>query len=248
MIESFEQWCPSFAEEGVHFCVKPVSDHCMSLTPAEVDTVAEAVSIRRNTYSTGRACAKTALAKLNTPPEAYSNGLLRQADGSVAWPEGVIGSISHTNDWAIAGVARSHGSGASESSLVSIGIDIEKIDRVTSDVLRIIATEQEKEEIERCANLRWTRVALFSIKESLYKSLRPIYGEFIRFKDVQVTQFDRPANFVRASTMSSHDVEFFSPQIKLLSPPLSQCCNESNISVRLAVLPSHVLSYVSYKA
>lgn len=241
MIESFEQWSASFVPGGVYVCAKPVEDHAHCLTNAEAEAVASAVSKRRNAYSTGRACAKTALQKLSVAKADFADGLLRQDDGAVNWPNGIVGSISHTDEWAIAAVAKK------QASLVSIGIDIEKIDRVGSNTLKTIATEQERHDIESDASTRWLRVALFSVKESLYKCLRPVYGEFIRFKDVQVTQMTRALVLKEESATSSSKVEIFNPQIELLLPKLSGCCVEANIDLRLAVMPSHVLSFVSYR-
>jgi len=172
----------------------------------------------------------------------YDNCLLRQADGSVAWPAGSVGSISHTNDWAVAAVCKP------DQPHASVGIDVERIDRVDKDVLRLIATEQERVALEHTIDRRWGRVALFSIKESLYKCLRPIYGEFIKFKDVQVFDLSATPETKIEHKPPIEGLEIYSPSVKLLLPELAQCCDETRIQVRLAILPKHVLSFVTYQA
>jgi len=236
MIETIHQWQSVFVEDGVFTCAKAIGDHTNELTAAEFEAIVSSVAIRQQTYSTGRFCAKSALLDIGVERQRYANGLLRQADGST------IGSISHTNDWAIAAVAKTGGKYA------SLGIDLEKIDRVDSGVLRLIATDDERAELELHPELGWGRVALFSIKESLYKCLRPIYGEFIQFKDVQISNMNAPLNPSTTSNLSKNKIEFYSPTVKLLLPALAECCKEQRIQARLAILPSHVLSFVSYRA
>ncbi len=238
MIETFDQWGDVFVGNGVFASARPVADHTDALTSAEADIVATSVAKRKNTYSTGRYCARESLQALGLAQEAFSDGLLQRPDGAVDWPVGVVGSISHANDWAIAAVSSSSGAYA------SIGIDIELIDRVSRDVLRLIATEHERDEIDANEHLRWLRVALFSIKESVYKCLRPLYGEFINFKDVQLMNLTTPMPIEDEKRMDG--IEFYNPSIKLLLPKLSACCDESRLSIRLAVLPKHVVSLVFY--
>jgi len=255
MIKTLHQWQRGFAEDDVHLCAKAVADHTLDLTESELEVIASSVTIRKQTYSTGRFCAKDALKNIGIDRRDYIDGLLRQEDGSVAWPSGAIGSISHTNDWAVAAVAQSG------KQVESLGVDIEKIDRVEKDVLRMIATDAERAILESAYHLRWGRVALFSIKESLYKCLRPVYGNFIGFKDVQVENLNAPligkssvaAPKTEATSTESVRVnktenlpEVFCPSIKLLLPALAECCDEKRIHVRLAILPSHVLSLVTY--
>lgn len=243
MIKEIDQWCTSLFGNDIRVCAKPVADYTNALSSAELELVSSAVAIRQHTFSTGRLCAKTALTKLGVPASDYTDGLLRQDDGAVAWPSEVVGSISHTNDWAVSAVCKK------SDSITSIGVDIELIDRVERDILKLIATDQEREEIESRLELRWLRVAVFSVKESIYKCLRPLYGEFIGFKEVQLNDLDTPARSHTSSAVvhGIPDVELFSPKVELLSPALTACCDQSRIEVRLAVLPKHVLSFVSYK-
>ena len=240
MISTIHQWKNAFVDNCVRFCAHPVADYTNHLTPLEREFVAKAVDIRQHTYSTGRFCAKTVLSEIGVTSINYPDGLLRQDDGSVAWPHNAAGSITHTNDWAMA-AATIRG-----ERYESIGIDIEKIDRVGKDILRIIATDQERELLVAEGELRWGRVALFSIKESLYKCLRPIYGEFINFKDVELTEFAKPLNEIQLASFSIRPPDIYTPTIQLLRPELAACCDERRLDVRLAVLDEHVISFVGY--
>lgn len=242
MIETIDQWQSVFVEDGMFACAKAVENCVAELTPVELEAIASSVAIRQHTYSTGRYCAKKALLDIGFDQHHYIDGLLRKEDGSVAWPQGAIGSISHTNDWAIAAVAKSGG------NYLSLGIDIERIDRVSKDVLRLIATDEERVSLELKYKTPWGRVALFSIKESLYKCLRPLYGEFIQFKDVQITNLTSPLTASAQPVQTENSIEIYSPTVQLLLPSLAERYDEHRIHVRLAILPSHVLSLVSYHA
>lgn len=253
MIQTISQWQGNFVADGIFIRAQAVDDHTDKLTPSELKAIGTSVAVRRHTYSTGRLCAKTALRDIGFDHRDYSDGLLRQEDGSALWPEAAVGSISHTNDWAIAAVAKS------SSDYLSLGVDIEKIDRVNTDVLRHIATDEERRILESDFTVRWGRVALFSIKESLYKCLRPFYGTFFGFKDVQVSNLNTPLihgdihDNAHGETDGGPTVqpetqpEFYSPAINLILPSLAECCDEHRISARLAILPQHVISLVTYR-
>lgn len=242
MITTIHQWAQHFVGSGVCFCAQPVDDYTEQLTASEHNLVAKSVAVRKNTFSSGRLCAKSALSKIGTEQAEYPDGLLRQSDGSVAWPTGCVGSISHTNDWAMAAVTHKG------EKYRSVGIDVERIDRVGKDVLRLIATDQEQEQLESAQSIRWGRVGLFSIKESLYKCLRPIYGEFIRFHDVELSHLDRVHAPTELHQTPNELPLFYHPTVRLLRTDLAEKCDEQRIDIRLAVLDEHVVSFVGYHA
>ena len=176
----------------------------------------KSAQLRRNTFSTGRHCARELLKTLGQPPI----GLLRNDDGSIVWPDGFIGSVSHTNDWAVAGVAVQ---GLSDAK--SLGIDLESVRPIGQAVLKHISSEKERENLGKSTLQAWHATALFGLKESVYKCLRPSFGTFIRFHDVEITE-----------------IASGRPRLTIVSPSLSEHCASSEITLRLAVTPSHVFS------
>lgn len=176
----------------------------------------KSAQLRRNTFSTGRHCAREVLKTLGWTPTA----LARKSDGSIDWPEGFTGSLSHTHEWAVAGVAVQ-----GLSAAMSLGIDLESIRPIGQSVLKHISTESERDDLDKSAPQDWHVTALFGLKESVYKCLRPSYGSFIRFHDVEIM-----------------DIASGRPRLVVVNPSLSEHCESSEIELRLAVTAKHVFS------
>jgi 4'-phosphopantetheinyl transferase EntD len=139
----------------------------------EVKYVRQAAPKRIEDFAAGRHCASLALEKLGFTqyPVEMRN------DRAPAWPQGVVGSITHTDGFAAAAVAR-------VGLCISLGLDAEKIDRVSHDLWSYICSQ---EEISRLLELRPSKAAfaaalIFSAKEAFYKCQYPITGEFIDFQ------------------------------------------------------------------
>jgi len=104
----------------------------------------------------------------------------RRPDRTPIWPEGFVGSISHSQRWVWAAVAR-------EQQVRSLGIDTEIIaaaDQAAS-LKDEIGTPLEIQILRQLGFSQTIAVTLlFSAKESLYKCCYPLTGEFWEFKDV----------------------------------------------------------------
>ena len=124
------------------------------LFPAEEAVIANAVDKRRREFSTARACARAALAKLGLPPVPIVPGLR----GAPQWPPGVVGSITHCAGYRASAVARDH-------EVVTIGVDAEPHDRLPDRVLEAVASRGEQAGLAALAAIRpdvcWDRL-LFS--------------------------------------------------------------------------------------
>ena len=149
------------------------------LCPARIpsDFAENGKTKRWQEFLLGRECAESQLHALGEYSAVEVN-----EDRSPAWPQGFVGSISHSNKWVWASVAR-------DSDLRSLGIDTEIVtDAETADQIRSeIATEKE-----------WTITAatglnpyqqfsvVFSAKEAFYKCWYPINPRYFSFTDAVV--------------------------------------------------------------
>lgn len=196
-------------------------DNTRRLYPDELAYITRSAQIRRNTFSTGRACAREALKEAGLPEVP----LPREDSGSIIWPGGVVGSVSHTDEWAVAAVAVQ-----AMSDVRAIGIDLERILPLEADVLSLIATSSEQLELVEGGKKHWHATALFSLKESLYKCLRSAYDEFIEFHDVEI-----------------RDLASGRPRVEFANAALRQLCDPDELVLRMAVTPAHVFSLVWWR-
>ncbi|QFZ22139.1 4'-phosphopantetheinyl transferase family protein [Saccharothrix syringae] len=149
------------------------------LFPEEEEHVAKAVDKRRREFTTGRHCARTALAALGFPPAPLLPGPKREP----LWPAGVVGSITHCQGYRAAAVGL-------VGQVRTIGIDAEPNEPTPDGVLEAIAVPGE---LARMPALRaagdkvaWDRL-LFSAKETVYKAWYPLARRWLGFEDAEVT-------------------------------------------------------------
>lgn len=150
------------------------------LTDEEAHSIEGASQRRREQFAAGRSCARAALEELGF--EAVS--LPRLGDRRPRWPAGSVGSISHTAGRCVA-VAAHHGEAQER-----IGVDIEQLGRVGSDLHRRLFGPEELSELRRIVTVddqdRWT-TATFGAKEAFYKAQYEITASWVGFQDVTVT-------------------------------------------------------------
>ena len=161
-----------------------IEDKHYALHREEATAVRKAVPSRRNEFGAGRMCARSALESLGIR-ECL---LARNADGSTAWPQGIVGAISHSDLWCGAAVAR-------KSDCLGVGFDIETADRVTRSIARRVLTDSEMDWVGRYAedeSREWFTL-IFSAKESIYKCLPSLGRKGIRFRDAEI--IPHPDNF-----------------------------------------------------
>ncbi len=146
------------------------------LFPVEAAAVASAVERRRLEFATGRACARTALARLGFPRCAIPRG----PGGAPVWPHGVVGSLTHCASYRAAAVAPSR-------RYVGLGIDAEVDAPLPPGVLDLVSVPQERECLGRLPpvdrDAGWDRV-LFSAKEAVFKAWFPLTRAWLGFEDV----------------------------------------------------------------
>lgn len=154
-------------------------DRDAELFPVEREALGQAVEKRRREFTTARACAREALARLGLPPQPIPTG----SRGEPVWPEGVVGSITHCAGYRACAVAAA-------SDLITIGIDAEVAEPLPRGLIGDIALPEERRWLERLGGeapgLSWDRL-LFSIKESIYKAWFPLTRSWLGFEDASVT-------------------------------------------------------------
>lgn len=141
------------------------------LYPEEAAHVARAVPKRRREFAAGRACARRALAALGVARVPIPVA----RDRSPVWPDGIVGSISHTSDYGAAAVAFAE-------DFDGIGIDVEGIEPLKPELWRLILTPDERARIDDGVDAK----VVFSIKEAVYKCQYAQTRTMLDFGDVEV--------------------------------------------------------------
>lgn len=136
-----------------------------------------AAAKRRAEFLAGRLCASQALWHLHGRREVPGMG----EDRAPRWPQGSVGSITHSHGWAGALVA-------SRSAYLGLGLDAEPLlgDAQAERLARRLLTAAERERLDD--TLPAFAVTLtFSLKESLFKALYPLVGRRFHFPDAELT-------------------------------------------------------------
>jgi len=145
------------------------------LFPEEEAALGLAVEKRRREFTTVRACARQALARLGLPEVGIPTG----EQGEPLWPAGVVGSLTHCDGYRACALAQA-------GDLLTIGIDAEPNAPLPSGLLPDIARPEEIPELLELARLapetHWDRL-LFSAKESVYKAWFPLAKRWLGFED-----------------------------------------------------------------
>ena len=184
---------PSVARllEQVLCILGPVADHEPELFAEERAAIERAVQKRRNEYSSGRHFAHLLLESLSLPRQPIPQGRHR----APAWPDRVIGSISHSNVLAWVAVAQA------DRDLRGLGIDVEARQRLPAALHERLFTGTETAAIEeRGADFAtW----LFTAKEAIYKATEPLAGAFIGFAEAEC-RFDVDGGVFTVSYLGDH--------------------------------------------
>ena len=131
---------------------------------------------RRRDFAGGRVCARRALAEFGHDGVALRRG----ADRRPIWPDGIVGSITHSGGYCAAAAAPAR-------LIRAIGLDAERVG-VERGLWPQICLPQEIDWLESLPEqLRMTAATLiFSAKEALYKCLCGVGGGWLEFHDVAI--------------------------------------------------------------
>jgi 4'-phosphopantetheinyl transferase EntD len=148
-----------------------------TLFAVEAESIVRAVPKRAQEFAAGRSCARRALAEFGVPPVA----LAMASDRQPVWPEGFVGSITHTDGFCAAVAAE-------RNRVAALGIDTEVVGSVTTEVWPTICTRTETAWLYSLPiAVRAAAVTLvFAAKEAFYKCQYPMTDEWLDFHDLEV--------------------------------------------------------------
>lgn len=181
IVQKTAQILSPFKDQAVSFSVvgKEEADPVSLLFPEELLLINGTESQKwKEEYARGRLAGRRALGKFSE----IDNSILKGVDGEPLFPDGFVGSISHS---AGVGVACA----SSCSSYRGLGIDMENVAKKRQEgIFRKIATSAEQawifeEEQEICRR----GVLIFSIKESIYKAMFQAFKVKLKYMDAEVS-------------------------------------------------------------
>ena len=129
--------------------------------------------VRKRTFTMGRIAAHEAMRKIGITSFAISKGIYEEP----LWAEGIIGSISHKDDIAVAVVGHN-------INYKAIGIDIEdKTINLSEKECKLFCSLYELDSIY---SEKDTPIGLFSKKEALFKAMYMAQNELYDFIDLNI--------------------------------------------------------------
>lgn len=147
------------------------------------DSISRSVLKRQAEFFFGRYVARHSLKRQNIFDQNIGIGSNRMP----LWPNGIVGSISHTDSIAICTTMF-----ATRCSY--LGIDIEKImDRsISDDIQEAVLSFEELIVLEQSIIPLNVLITLaFSAKESLFKALYPCITQYLDFHDAKIVRIDK---------------------------------------------------------
>jgi 4'-phosphopantetheinyl transferase EntD len=142
-----------------------------------VDANSSPVENRNREFAVGRYCATRSLQRLGITAEVPVD-----TDRKPVWPDGIVGSISHSHHYAWAATAQ-------KESIKGIGVDTEIVvdDSTLRQIVKEITNEQEQKLLSLIhPDIRVAFTVVFSAKESIFKCLYPLNEKFFGFHDVEL--------------------------------------------------------------
>lgn len=166
----------SLAPPGVSSGIRRVTDPHPPLWPEEAAYTHRMSPLRLREFRAGRAAAREAFTALGLPAAP----ILVEAGRGPTWPQGMVGSITHTATMAAAMVTH-------RQRCHSLGLDLEEDDGLESRLLPMVCRAEEMARLPG-AGPAAAGVAklIFSAKEAAYKCLSPLFGIFLEFHDLEI--------------------------------------------------------------
>jgi 4'-phosphopantetheinyl transferase EntD len=128
---------------------------------------------RRRASGAARIVARDLLRELGVVAAAP---LMRSPSGAPAWPEGVIGSLAHDDDFAVAAVAQ-------RGLVIGIGVDVEPAEALPADLVGLVLNAAERRETKGDGV---KQRLVFVAKEAVYKAIHPLDGTPLEYADIEI--------------------------------------------------------------
>ena len=151
------------------------------LLDAERQILGDVALKRAREFAGGRLCARRAVAQLGVVDLPIG----ARDDRRPRWPPFLTGSITHTDGFSAAAAGQ-------RQRFRAIGIDAERIGRVSGDIWSHVLRPGEKDWLESLPESERAKVAtlMFSAKEAFYKCQYEVTEQWLEFTDVTVDLFD----------------------------------------------------------
>lgn len=153
----------------------------LDLPPAEAAATRNMRAKRLREFVHGRTCAHRALARLGIPECPVPVDEHR----APAWPDGIVGSISHSGDNAAAVVAY-------RSECQGLGVDLEINESLEESLIQMVCRPNEIARLNRADDKLIQAKIIFSAKECVYKCIWPTLLHFVEFQEIEI-QLDTEA-------------------------------------------------------
>lgn len=193
---------------------------------AEEALIEKAVDKRKREFRAGRNCAH-ALFKEHS---IRCNALLKGVQREPAWPEGWVGSISHTKGLCAVAIAPNN-------LYRSLGLDVEQDTPLSADILNMICGPTEQDQFTQLSFSAGQNIAsypldkvTFSAKESIHKAYFPLNHHTLDFLDARITLDAREPTF-KASILSPEP----NPKVPIDSLTGRYCVDKGYIATFIAL-------------
>lgn len=142
------------------------------LLPNEAHSIPARQPAMRRASGAARWIAHRLLAELGVD----NVGILRAPSGAPVWPDGIIGSLAHDDDMAVAAVAP-------VGHISALGIDVEPAQPLPGDILALVTIPADRTD---AADRHLAGRILFAAKEAVYKAVYPLDREVLGYEDIAV--------------------------------------------------------------
>jgi len=165
---------------------------------ARPEVIRRSVSKRQSEYLAGRRAALAALHSVGSDATDLPIGM----DRAPRWPATYIGSVSHTDDIAVATAL------PAEAGYTGIGLDVEREigDDVLGSVRELVIDAVEEERLAPLAEVHGWAIAMavaFSAKESFYKATAATVGRFFDFDALRIVNAPPGADHLEAEVVAT---------------------------------------------